>query len=70
MLQLVDRPKEWKAYAMSHYALLIKVSTVKKVGEPHLQELSAAQPWRAAMKFKIAPLSGAFEKICNGKETV
>jgi hypothetical protein len=62
LLDLVDNSKNWKAYAMAHYGLLIKSTTVELIEEPVLVGVYSKHPERVAMKFKIAPRVGSVEK--------
>ena len=55
LLSLLENPNEWQAYAMAHYCVLTKRSTVELLEEPVLVGLHAPQPARVGMKLKVAP---------------
>jgi hypothetical protein len=68
LLELVEKPAEWKAFAFAHYGVLIKSTTVNLVEEPVSVGLHKPHPKRVAMKFKIAPLTGGVEKPATATE--
>ena len=59
LLELVENSPDWRAYAMAHYGLLIKVTDVQLVNDPVLVGLYELHPTRVAMKFQILPLTSS-----------
>lgn len=68
LLELVENPSNWRAFAMAHYGLLIRVTHVKLVRDPVLVGLYEPHPFRKAMKFQILPLTSSSGGLAEATE--